>query len=130
MITVGATLGLALLRGFRRVHDEIGRTAEDTRKEFKEVHKEFKEVREDYTAQFREVREAIAENAVAIAGLGGGMRVIENMLKDVFKVDTQKSDQAQTDTTTDTPANTPETQTHTTRDTTTTPAAIAAATGR
>ena len=148
ILTVGATLGLALLRGFRRIHDEIGQTAKDTRKEFKDTrkefkdmredytaqfkegHKEFKDIRENYTAEFKEVHKAIAKNAEAIAGLGGSMRIIETMLNGAFKVDAAKSDHAQADAATGIPADAPEPHTRTTPNPRTAPAAVTAATGR
>lgn len=98
-ITVGVTLGLALLSGFRRLHDKIDQTAKELRKDNRELRedsaKQFQELRKDN----RELHRAIGKNAEAIAGIKGRMAVIENLLNAILKAVLPQPAQAPTGTT-------------------------------
>ena len=92
-MAVVVTLCLALLRGFRGLHDKIDSTSKELRKDNTALAKELrkdnaalaKELRKDNTALAKELRKATAENTVAIARVEGRMTLMETVLQAILR---------------------------------------------
>ena len=130
VITVGVTLSLALLNGFRRIYDRIDKLDEKIDDKIDKVYHKIDKLDKDNAVQFKDLRkaiaknaDAIAKNAEAIAGLVGSMGLIEKMLNTLIQAVVSKP--ATTSSDASTPANTPTSQTETEpeRDARTAPAA-------
>ena len=132
-ITVGASLGLALLNGFRRLHDKIDETARENRKDNAAHAKDLRAAIAKNGDAIAKNGEAIAKNTEAISGIRDRMALVENLLNAVLRA--VISNRAQTSTAADTPVDATASQTETERtarpaaDARTAAAAIAPATG-